>query len=155
MGRNSSYLKWIVVVLVLLNVTTLTFVWLNKPKGPFPPPHHATKDRMDVKAHLKNEIGFSDEQLKQFDISSDKHRKAMHSGHDKIRDIKQILLTNLEPNDSLFKVMGNTQIEIEKAILIHFKEIRDICNEDQKLKIDDVFVKITRMMAAGKPKKRH
>ena len=144
-------------VLVLLNLSTLTFVWLNKRSSnhanhhyPHPPKHGK---RMDVRGYLEKEIGFNKEQLKQFDISREKHKKALHSGHDKIRDAKQILLSNLEPNDSLFQIMGNAQIEIEKAILIHFREIKEICNEEQKTLIDDVFIKITRMMAPGKPRK--
>jgi len=159
MGRNSSYLKWIIIVLVLLNISTLTFVWLNKTSTNHPnhhpphPPKHGK--RMDVRGYLEKEIGFNKEQLKQFDISRDKHRKALHTGHDKIRDTKHILLSTLEPNDSLFNIMGSAQIEIEKAILIHFKEIKEICNEEQKPLIDDVFVKITRMMAPGGPGKRH
>ena len=210
--ETSKFLKIIILLLILLNIGTLTFMWLNKPK-PLEnrclhiadreikerPPQEQPSERIEhnrsdepvkpeaiKKEHpenrekernerpprerhpeetphnnpnefIKQELNFNKEQEKNFDILSNKHFNREKQIHDSLRIVKKNFFDLLSSaNDSKKDEYLNTLGSLEKSRLRNnydfFKEVKKLCNDEQKEKLDEIFRDVLRMLS-GPPKR--
>ena len=77
---------------------------------------------------------------------------------DKIRTAKEKLWNNLSEADtasisaeSISAEIGNDQKEIELVTFRHFQKVRELCDENQKKKFDEVIKEVINMMGQNKP----
>lgn len=144
--NKSKVLLLIIAILVIANIAMLSFV-LGKKDAP------KQTSRPDRKAHisafLKDEIGFDQQQLQQFDTLSNRHRKNMGLMFDKIRNNKtdqfrQLVIGNF--TDSAINSIAEQSITNQKAMeirmLTHIRNVRLICKPGQVAKFDSGFGKI-------------
>lgn len=140
-----------VIALLLINMATLAMLWMKsgKSKG-----HHHHKGD-PISNTLKNEVGFNDDQLASFEELKEAHRQKMKDIHHDNQDLRQKLHStdaiDLELADSLSTRLGQNIATLELATWQHFQDIRGLCNEEQKGKIDALLHDIARKLGPPPP----
>lgn len=153
--KNNKVLLLIIAALILVNLGLLYYGFLNREKRP---PQHQPITREEMIAHtkekLKNEVGFSDEQLQQYET--------LRRGHGDSLDIKLEQLGKLKENflnllyqanvpDSAITAAAERICEKQKSIdvqmLHHLISVRQLATAEQKPKMDSFLQKITKRMS--------
>jgi periplasmic protein CpxP/Spy len=148
--KKFNWLAVLVAGLVLLNIGLLGTVWLKKkPEAvseKFPPKH-------DARDLLISELELDSMQVKSFDSLRKDHFNEIRGYRDAMRDLKDDLFQAISKpdgsQDSIAAEIGKLQSKIELATFNHFAALRNICNEDQKEKFDEVIHDVLRSM--GRP----
>jgi hypothetical protein len=123
--------------------------------------HLKHSDRFDRKTmvakFLKNDIGFSELQLLQYDSLSIGHQQKVNGIRDSIRNYKDLqfkLLSAANFNDSAIQVAieksAAAQRMMEKDQLYYIKSIRQLCTPAQIVVFDTSYVKIFSRRGDGK-----
>jgi hypothetical protein len=145
MATKKNLLTIILVVLIAINIAALAtlFFW-----------HHhgdATEDRSERHKRmgddfLKKELNLSDEQTKQMDQLKLAHRDTLALMAGKMREKRNFLTLEMmktTPNDSLMNAtcdeIGVIYATIRKLNIVHYREMKNLCNDEQKKKLDTVF----------------
>lgn len=151
---SKKVLNIAVIALLAINLGTLTMLWMKpgKHKGPR---HHKGDP---IAQTLKNEVGFDDEQLAAFQDLKEGHREKIEDIHQSNRDLRE-QLHSVESNnanlaDSLSSALGANIASIELVTWQHFQDIRALCTEEQKDKLDDLLHSIARKLGPPRPKHR-
>ncbi len=138
---NKKYYHIIIALLIVLNIISWR-LWWEKP--PFPP--KIEQNKIEDKKHRDRGMKILFEELNLTDKQKDEFEKLRKEYFDTVfiinRDIDE-LRRNISPedknrNDSIFKAMGNKKALLEKKTFIHFNKLRDVCDENQKMKFDTV-----------------
>lgn len=143
---KNKILLIIIGVLLITNIVLVSFLLINKPfskKG-------MQGDRsIMIAAFLQNEIGFNQQQLKQYDSINVPNRTKVKAMFDTLKSYKENEFKQLAINDfsdtAIFKtanIISTKQKEIEIVLYKHYKEIRNICSPEQLQKFDSLFYKI-------------
>jgi hypothetical protein len=143
---KSKILLIIIGILLIANIALVSFYFLNRP---------AAKKRMRsdrtaaVSTFLQNELGFSKQQLRQYDSLSSHHRSTIKPLFDKIRmekenEFKQLALDNFSDSsiDNMAVLFSTKQKDIEITMFKYFKNIRNLCTPQQQPKFDSLFYKV-------------
>jgi Spy/CpxP family protein refolding chaperone len=159
--ENSKFLKVVIVILLIINISTLAFMWMHKPpmqQAPPPPPPH---ERNDVFEHLTHELKLSEQQRNQYDQLRKEHHAAMESLQEKGRathDHFFALLQNKSADSTLVSKLAdsisNNQKQIELVTFYHFQKVRAICNPEQQKKFDEIIDDALQMMFPKPPPRR-
>jgi hypothetical protein len=146
-NRNYSILKWSVVVLAVLNIVLMLFMWMG-PRGRHRglPPHRGEGGPKEMIIH---ELGFNETQIKKYEELVEQHRSGMRNFDKKGREIRENYF-KLMTSDSLdYKAKENfetaiaeNQKSIEAFTFDHFRQVRVLCNEEQKKKFDKMIGEI-------------
>jgi hypothetical protein len=148
--NKNNYLKWLVIVLLAVNIFFIVFIWINifNRKEPSymmkigPPP-----DKNDF---LQKELSLTDEQVRKFEekrkeffSASDEFFAEMNNLQDEL--IASLLKQEYNPTfiDSLINQIGYIQATLEELRFNHFKELLSYCTPEQKEKFILVIKKIT------------
>ena len=154
---KSKLLLIIIGILLLSNIVLLSFLMLNKPA---PKRGMWGSDRYAVISNfLKTDIGFSKEQLQQYDTLNAHHRTTIKVMFDSVRSNKEGQLKNLSSaqfSDSAINATAvlsvSKQKDIEVIIFRHFRDIRSICTPEQQPKFDSLFYKALSRKNEGQKK---
>ena len=145
--KGLRFWKWTVILLALCNICLLLVMWI-KPHSLFGPPHKEMP-RDFVIRNLK----FTDDQVKKYDALISNHRHAMDQARDEANNYRRQLFENLSQQgkfntdaDSLARLIGNDQRQIEIITYNHFVQVRAICTDTQKTEFDKIIVEVTKMM---------
>ena len=139
-----------VVVLVLLNIATLSTIWFSRPNHRFPgKPDFGADKKNHVQKLLKEELGFTDEQAEKYVTLQKKHRKDMSKLNEEFMEAKRNIFDYVLQNeideetlDSLKKVSLEKQSKLDNMTINHFKELKKICKPEQVEKLKDIMIKI-------------
>lgn len=149
--------KWIgiaLIFLVLLNLGTLTAVWLmfNSRQGP---PEKAGSGVVDF---IVKELGFDSAQKKQLILLREEHQQKIKRLRRKNRDAKNVFFGLLKDSSISEETLNKAatasaefDAETDKITFLHFKAIRKICTPDQQKKFDLVIREVLRMIAPPPP----
>ncbi|MDD5361769.1 MAG: hypothetical protein PHN88_06525 [Ignavibacteria bacterium] len=145
--KNKYGLYIIIGVLVIVNILTIGFLWLNRPNGPagvtlLPPPPRLL---------LEDELSFSPDQVKKFEALREEHRNNVQKLGEEIRIYKDSLFDNVKTgDDAKAKIYASEITEKQSALELmtyeHFKALRGICDDKQKTKFDSLIKDIVRSM---------
>jgi len=144
--KNTKALLVIIIVLVAANIAGLAFFLMNKPSG-----HRdsSTERKNAMVGYLKNDIGFTPQQLVAYDSLIVRHRREIHSMFDvmrkekekRLRYISQFEFADTAIATAVAKTISKQQL-LETKMLLHLKDIRNICNEEQRVKFDTSIYKV-------------
>lgn len=145
--RSNKTIVFIIAVLLLSNFALLYFFVL---KGKEEPKQSGNKSFREYMAEtLKNEVGFSDEQVKQYQDLSQKHKEGMKVLFDDIKNTKDTLykfiyVENVPDSvtNSYLDKIGDKQKNIDYRISNHFRTLRGLCTEEQRPKFDSITQRI-------------
>jgi hypothetical protein len=144
---NKKFVTWTIIILVALNVFTLSSIWLTKlfRPGPFPHTFHEER-RPPVEKFIERELDLSKDQVIKFEQSRKRHKIQSKALHDAIFFKKEKLINELFTPDvdsteikKLSEEIGMIQIEFEMQNNLHILELRSICNTEQQKKLKFLF----------------
>jgi protein CpxP len=145
--NNSKFLKIVILLLLLVNISTLTFMWLHRPQK-----NDAVGD------FFTKELQFTSKQKEQFEVLKQEHRsqvEALRAENKEKHDAYFELLKNPTIDSASVKKAAAAIVKIEEqkelALFYHFQKVRAICNASQQQKFDEIINEAARMMA---PKSR-
>lgn len=149
----------IIILLLLLNSATLAFMWMHHKHGPTPPfgagmpPHGGPRG---PGMFLIRELNFDDKQKQDFDKLREAHHQKARDIQDSLHTLKEKLFNGIPSGD--MNVANTTadkiaafQKQLELITYEHFKQVRDLCNTEQKQKFDKIITHVLEMMAPPPP----
>jgi protein CpxP len=102
-----------------------------------------------MKDFLKNDVGFNDQQIQQYDTLSKQHREKTKADFDTLKVSKEQQFKELGRkgfNDSVITEMANRSAEKQKLMeanmLNYFASVRKLCTAEQQPKFDSLFYKV-------------
>lgn len=137
---TKKILSWIITLLIIANICTIVFFWAG---------HLKNQRDHSPKEFLAKKLNFSDTQkIQYFNLAKEHNEKA-----NKIREIIK------NDKENLFKLLKSDQIsdsarnsaalkvslsmqELDILTFEHFKKVRALCTEEQKLKFDELIQKM-------------
>lgn len=147
---KTKILSVLVLLLIAVNAGLLVyFLGFRKTGGD----RNDNKPKVDLAEKVRQELGLTDEQAKQFQELRTVHFENMRVQFRSIREAKDSLfkiLTSGNTNDSLVqkltKTIGVHQAEMEAAGFRHFSKMRSLCTAEQKPKFDSMMARMNRKM---------
>lgn len=151
MTKSKLYLFGLV-SMMLINFVLIGFLWMGA-KHQGPPPqgmdggvsgkHHGPEEMISKK------LNFSEAQKEDYKALILVHQEMVFAKEKEIAMAKKELykaLKNSDYNtDSALNIIGQKQIEIEKTHLQHFKDIKNICQEDQLKAYEELLEELGRL----------
>ena len=123
--RGTKFYKWIIVLLVVINIATLAFLWLGRPPHP---PHPGDEPQ------LANEIGLTGKDKKKVDELEKQHhidkRKLMKQDQELHMEIYDKIGSG-EDIEELQGILDSNKAEIERMTFDFFDEVASFCNQEQ------------------------
>lgn len=150
-AAKNKTLTWIVVLLLIGNVTSIAIFWINRNTPALSP-------KGTPAAFLIKELKLDKRQQEQLEILVTQHKEQVPSIRKKVRESKEALFDLLKQynvSDSVKKaalksVSINTEI-LDSITFEHFKKIRELCTAEQKIKFDQIIHQVTSMKAQQRP----
>ncbi|MCB0753930.1 MAG: hypothetical protein KDC52_20835 [Ignavibacteriae bacterium] len=131
-----------IIVLVIINIVALLLLWLGKPKNDFRRGlERDSNDKVRIQKMLKEELGFSTEQAKQFITLREELKEKTTELNDDLMLLKKEMFEKVmhgnssSISDSLLNLTLEKQGEIEKATFEHFLKLKQICTPEQQEKL--------------------
>lgn len=140
-GRNNKTLVFLIVILLISNIGLLLYFFVLKPSPKKP---GGPRNDFSVVDYMKKEVGFNDDQSKQFEVLHNQNKESLKVISDSIRGKKNALYKILQeggnPTDSVVNEMtasiGAYQQRLELTMFRHFEKVRSLCTPDQRTKFD-------------------
>lgn len=138
--------NWLIALLLFANVFTLGFFWWNN----YMPPISQDKG---PRAFLIKELQLSNAQQKKYEVLIQEHQQLVRELKRKTGDARERLYELLKetPRNDSAEMAHATQFcllirEMELVNLHHFEQLRNLCDESQKKKFDEILHQLPKMM---------
>ena len=148
--RNHKLLLLIISVLLIANIGLLYFFVFNKPSHDKQPMDPAEMRKRSVEK-VKNEVGLNDEQAAQYDSLRSNQFKNMKPLFEDLTKTKEdffSLIYQQGVSDSVINSyasrIGEKQMQLDISTFHYFQSIKDLCNEEQKPKMDSFIKQIVK-----------
>lgn len=152
---------WAIVILVILNLSTLATLWFLELKRPplLPSPRSGIGD---VQPFLRRKLGLSEEQERQFRELRQRHFDRTNAMMDEIHQLKKEVMAELfVPQPDVEKVrrlsdeIGARQAELERLLFFHFQDLKAVCKPKQREKFRALMNDLLEMTRPPGPHMRH
>lgn len=159
--ESNRFLKITIVVLLLVNIATLTFMWTGRGhhEGHMPPPPPHAPGPPAAFEFLTHELNLDEAQIKQFDALRKEHHECAeliqeksHKMHHRFFDLLGNSAADSALSVQLADSMALFQKQMEMLTFNHFKKVRAICKPEQQKKFDEVINGALEMMAPKPPR---
>ena len=144
--KTTKFYKLVIVVLILVNLTTLFFLWKG-PRRPKHPDRNELVEMLDLSGNAKTKIlALQDDHFKKKDAlikrSRNLHESLFKSFNDESKDSTDI--------KRLIDEIVENQRETEQMTFDYFKVVNSLCTPDQQKKLQDLIHNVLRQ-AGGPP----
>ncbi|WP_055444800.1 periplasmic heavy metal sensor [Lacinutrix himadriensis] len=136
--KKNTVLYILLVFLIVVNGFFL-FNYMGKSND------NKAEGRKDPMSFLRKELKFNAAQLEKLQTINATHHEKMMRTSDDLRDLKDALLNNIsnasvdeKAIDSITRLIGDKQANLEKEVYYHFNSIHDLCDEKQKVKFKKI-----------------
>ena len=163
--KNNKVLLLVIAALILVNLGLLYYGFFDHGKREGPPKGFGNRDSMIARTErkLRNEVGFNDDQIKQYEALRTKHFDSLDNKLDELGKAKENFINLVyqpQLSDSVINAAAEKVCEKQKAIdeqmLRHFVSVRQLATEEQRPRMDSFLQKITKRMSGrgkmGPPK---
>lgn len=115
------------------------------------------RDKPNGQVHfMERELGFDKSQREAFQKLKKDHFKKSASKRREMGVLRELMFENLDNStfnkDSIVNIIGSTQVQLEIDMYEHFRAVRNICTEEQKVKFDKMVKRITKKMTQREPR---
>lgn len=148
-------LSILVVLLICINLATIASVWIIRPA----PPHGY--GAQSPKEYIITKLEFTDEQVAAFELLRKSHFDTIQKLRHQIRTEKEEMYAGLKQKGNeekayahLAKVIAYEE-QSEKITFEHFRQVRDLCDEEQKQHFDAIINQIIKMVGVNAPHPPH
>lgn len=127
--KGERFYKIVIVVLVVINISTLAFMWFGRPPHPPPPPGEK---------QLSQILGLSGENASKVNALEEAHHKAKHKLVDKDMELHKKMYELIgaeEDSKTVLSEINTNKEEIESMTFEFFDKVADHCNDAQKEKL--------------------
>ena len=152
-NRSNKIFIIVIALLLIANIVTLTLLLGNKK-------YDHDDRRNSMRNYLKNDIGFSAAQLNFFDSVKTRQRAEVKPMFDEMRTGKQLNLKSIGVENFSDSSIANAseyaatqQKMLEMTMLNHLKEIRNLCDPQQRTIFDTGFYKVMGRPNSGTTRK--
>ncbi|WP_162128227.1 periplasmic heavy metal sensor [Flavobacterium phycosphaerae] len=159
--EKTKLLTIAVIGLLLLNLATLGFLFLNGPKG-HRPPMDGMHGRQKPREIIIEKLHFDIAQQKEYDRIIQWHQGEIRKLDQNIRQTKNELYSqlmqpevNAKTKDSLIAVLNSYQKQIEQTHFKHFEDIKKLCHPNQREDFNDLTEELARIFAPKPHGPRH
>lgn len=145
--------KWwavLILLLVALNIATLAAFWLLRDKQAV----EKVPSKSPAIEYLVNELGLDSVQKEKLGLLKADHQQKMREIRSRNKAVKDALFSLLKDSTATDSAVAKAaresvvyDVEAELVTFKHFREIRNLCNPEQKKKFDSVIAEVLRMMA--------
>lgn len=141
--NKTKFLTIAVILLLGINLTTL-FLIFSRPPRP--------EQYRDPKNIIVEKLEFNNEQIKQYDVLIEEHKKNINLADIKLKSLKNELYKTLATDkfslkDSLINQISIVQREIENIHYEHFEAIKKICKSEQIEYFNDLTTELSRIFS--------
>jgi len=150
--NEKTFFKLVIAVLVLLNLGTLGFLWMQKKNGPPGGPGG------DVVGFLTHELGLSPAQQNALVILRDDFRQKSRDVHEHLHTLHTPffnLLKGDNPDTAQLRVVVDSMTvyhrQMEQLTFEQFKAIRGLCTPQQQKRFDEIIDETLRFIAPPPP----
>jgi hypothetical protein len=148
MANKKNLLTIILVVLIVVNIAALTAIFFFHRPFEQRQDHEGRHHRM-ADDFLKKELNLSETQTKQMDQLKAAHKDTLTFWANQMRERRDFLTMEMmktSPDDSVLNAacdeIGVIYATIRKLNIVHYREMKALCNDEQKKKLDTVFKSI-------------
>lgn len=134
-------------ILLIVNITTLTFLWLQYNRQGRPEPGMGTRD------FIIREVGLSPAQQLQYDSLRNIHRTNIIELNEENRKLHDQMFQNVGATsidsirlDSMALKLSQNEVKMQRMTIFHFRELRNILDSKQQIKFDKILQKALRLI---------
>ena len=133
---RKRFYKGLILILVLLNISTLAYIIITRNPRP-----SSSDGQQDL---LITELGFEGDQLSQFLDMRKTHHDKVESIMDRIDSNKNAIFEIIHNEGSREEALpyaqklGQLQVELDMETYDYFLAVHELCNSEQKDKLDDL-----------------
>ena len=105
----------------------------------------AEEKNRPARTFISDQLEFSAAQMEEFQLLEEAHHQKMRQIDRRLRELKEMLFEHLSTADrsspeidSIGKRIGALATERELEIFAHFSNIRDLCDERQKRRLNEI-----------------
>lgn len=156
--KSNLFLKIVILILIILNLGTLSFLWFSRPGREMP----QNRRERDISAFLPRELKLTKQQQQQYEKLRNEHRKRFDSIqnvnmqlHRRFFNLALIQNTDNKAVNLLVDSIAATQRSIEMITYQHFMSIRQMLNSSQKKKLHELLFEVSKMVAPPPPPGRY
>lgn len=149
-NTKNKLLYTLIILLVVLNLGTLSFMWYTKlspPKPDFIPPQ--PRSGADF---LNEELKFTKEQNEKIEKLREEHFQKIKTIKDEGRGLRDLFFSNLSKAEvdsakinEIANAISMSEKKIELTTFYHMRKIREVCDENQKKKFDEIIQDVLKM----------
>jgi Spy/CpxP family protein refolding chaperone len=139
---------WIIAILVLMNLFTLSTIWFKDIRLPFAPPPETGHRREGLRI-LEKELNLSVEQITLFKEIRKQHFDKRKRLQEEVHTLRGELMDELfkpEPDTVAIKMLavqiGAKETEKEQCMFEHFMELKSACTPEQQGKFESLMKKV-------------
>ena len=156
--KKTKSLITIIIFLLITNIAMLIFFVVQTKPVERRQRNHESNGMYNS---LQNDVGFSKEQLGQYQALREKQMKNVHPMFDEVRQAKKdfyALISSAQLSDSLVNAdadsIAQKQKQLDLQMFGYFKNVRAICTQAQQPKFDSLMKKVVVRMI-GRPGQPH
>ncbi len=150
---QNKLIKWLIGILLVVNIVTITALWLLISKKPPLPQICNAKPPGGIEL-LQKELNLTDEQAALFERYRKENFEKANALFKDLNETKNLLFeatvkANPDPSvvDNLISKISIILTELEISRFKHFRDLLDVCTEEQKEK----FIPVIRELLVGRP----
>jgi len=137
---NNRIAAWLIGLLILANIATLTFFWIG---------HLKNQRDNSPKNFLAKSLHFSETQKNVYFELAKNHNENANKIREQIKIDKENLFQLLKTEQIVDTIKNNAALKVSLSIqsldiltFDHFKKVRALCTEEQKPKFDELIQKM-------------
>jgi hypothetical protein len=142
---KNKLIIWAVIILAVLNLVLLSTLWFFKSPAPLPPPPPPKDKSGGVMMFLERELGLNEDQRDRFRQLRHKHFETTRKFRNNIDSLKREILKEAfkytpDSNyvNTLISQIAAKEKEVENEIFTHFLNLKNACNDEQKIKFESL-----------------
>jgi len=148
--NKQHFISAIAVGLLISNLVLVGVLFFRKP------PHPQNEGPRSI---IIERLRFNEQQIREYDVLIQEHRKSIHQTNDEVMNLKQELYKNIittdsvsnNKKDSLIQQITLVQQRIEHIHYAHFTEIKKMCAANQQQAFAELTNEIAMLFAPPKP----
>jgi Spy/CpxP family protein refolding chaperone len=140
--RQNKFIGWVIAILVLLNLLSLSTIWIQSSRNNPPPARVPGNPQAGSLPLLQRELGLTPDQTKRFEEMRKTYQESSKPINDELDGMKlsltdEIFKSNPDQQriDSMASKIGAQQSKLEVLRFNHFAQLAQICDSVQKEKL--------------------
>ena len=158
--KNNQWLSVLTILLLVVNIITLTMLWANNKKEAAAAPVNQPPGGQ-VFEFVTKELSLNEQQRQQYKILRDEHQRLQRPLADSIKKARDTffdLLKNMTVKDSVVALYNKKTIALQEQLDLvnfkHFQKLRAICDTRQQQKFDEILQTILRRIGGPRPPRK-